>query len=211
VIARRVSIQGLALMAMTILFTSCCGQFFKGPQDLAAVLISPNGNTIKQGSTQQFAATGIFQDPNGATKDVTERTTWTSSDPAIVSIDSNGLATGNAFGRVTIKGSCECYNSKAILTVGSEDVNLTSISIDPSGKTIIAGKTQQFTATAEYSNNTTADISSSVTWISSDTSVATVDSTGLATAISSGSTIIRGGSGGISGTTTLSVLPSTNP
>ena len=204
--ALRLSIQGLALTALTFLLTSCCGQFYKGPQDLTAISISPSGNTIQAGSTQQFSATGTFQYYDGATGDITARTEWTSSDPQVASIDSNGLVTGNAYGTVTIKGSCECYSAKATLTVGSQNVSLTSISITPSGKTIIAGNTQQFTATAEYSNSTTADISSSVTWTSSDTSVATVDSKGLATGVSSGTTTIRGSSGGISGTTTLSVL-----
>jgi uncharacterized protein YjdB len=206
-------VRAFALAGLTLMLASCCGQFFKGEKDVTAVSISPSGNTIQVGNTQQFSATGSFQYYDGSTGDVTGRTTWTSSDPDIATIDSTGLATAIAFGTVTIKGSCECYTSKATLTVGTQTITLTSIEVTPSAKTILSGNTQQFTATAQYSNSTSADISSSATWKSSDPSVATIDARGMATASSAGTATITASSGGISGTTTLSVLtnPSPNP
>src|SRR5947209_5481115 len=143
-----------ALIGVMLLLTSGCGQFFRGPQDLTGLSIAPNGNTIKVGTTQQFTATGTFQYYNGPTGDVTAKTTWESSDPTIVTIDASGLATGVTYGTVTIKGACESYHEKVTLTVGSENINLTSITISPADKSIIVGNNQQFTATAEYSNNT---------------------------------------------------------
>jgi len=195
-------------MLPILLLSGCCGQFFKGPHDLTGISISPNGNTIQTGSTQQFSATGTFQYYNGPTGDVTGQTAWSSSDPQIATIDASGLATGVAYGTVTIKGTCECYSQKVTLTVGTQNVSLSSIAITPADKTIIAGNTQQFTATGTYSNSTTSDISSSVTWTSSDTSVATINSRGQATAVSAGTTTVTASSGGISGTTTLTVLTS---
>jgi uncharacterized protein YjdB len=195
----------LLLLSFIFSLTSCCGQFFKGPQDLTGISVSPDGNTIQAGTTQQFSATGTFQYNNGPTGDVTPQTTWTSSDPTIVTIDSNGLATGVAFGTVTIKGSCDCFNAKALLTVSNQSVSLTSITISPAAETMSVGDTQQFTAMADYSNNTSADITSSVSWTSSSTSVATIDRNGLATAVASGTATITATSGGISGSTTVTV------
>jgi len=196
---------------LTLSLTGCCGQFFKGPHDLGAVSIAPDGHTIKLGSTQQFSATGTFQDENGATGDVTAQTTWTSSDPQIATIDASGLATGVAFGTTTIKGTCECFSAKATLTVGTENISLDSIMISPADKRIISGNTQQFTATAKYSNDTTSDITTAVTWKSSDTGVATIDSRGVATAVSAGTTTITASSGAISATTTLTVSLVSSP
>lgn len=201
----RTTASGLLLTASTLLLNGCCGQFFRGPQDLTGVSVSPNGNTIQVGNTQQFSSTGTFQYYNGSTGDVTARTTWSSSDPQIATIDASGLATGVAFGTVTIKGTCECYSQKVTLTVGTQNVSLSSIAITPANKSITTRDTQQFTATGTYSNSTTADISSSVTWTSSDTTVATMNSSGQATAVSTGTTTITANSGGISGTTTLTV------
>jgi trimeric autotransporter adhesin len=69
------------------------------------------------------------------------------------------------------------------------------------------GTTQQFTATATYSDLTTADVTSRVKWASSNTEVATVDQKGLVTAVSLGSTKITASlSGIISPAVTLPVV-----
>ena len=57
---------------------------------------------------------------------------------------------------------------------------LTSIAVTPANPTIQTGATQQFTATGTYSDNTTQNITSQVTW-ASNTSAATINSAGLAT------------------------------
>ena len=68
---------------------------------------------------------------------------------------------------------------------------LTSIAVTPANPTIQTGTTRQFTATGTYSNTTkTQDITSQVTWASSNTAVATIDGSGLATGVSAGSTAI---------------------
>jgi trimeric autotransporter adhesin len=73
------------------------------------------------------------------------------------------------------------------------------------------GTTQQFTATATYSDRTTADITTRVKWTSSNTEVATVDSKGLVTAVTLGSTKLTASlSGIISTAVTLPVVTISN-
>jgi hypothetical protein len=68
---------------------------------------------------------------------------------------------------------------------------LTKIVINPSNPSdLVVGSTQQFTATGTFSENTTKDVTSQVTWASSDTSVATINASGLATGIAAGATYI---------------------
>jgi trimeric autotransporter adhesin len=68
---------------------------------------------------------------------------------------------------------------------------LSSIALSPSAATSIAiSATQQFSAIGTYSDSSTQDISSDVTWASSNTGVATVSSAGLATAVAAGTTNI---------------------
>ena len=59
---------------------------------------------------------------------------------------------------------------------------LISIAVTPTDPTIRTSATQQFTASGTYSNNSTQDITSEVTWASSNSAVATINSAGLATA-----------------------------
>jgi trimeric autotransporter adhesin len=123
-----VNVSKIALNVLLLLpLTGCfCGQFFRGPDDVVGVTISPVNATILPGATQQFTATGTFggtgttSGGNGGTGDVTSMTTWSSSDSSIVSIDKTGLATGNKVGTVTITGSCQCYGAQTSLTVSSQ-------------------------------------------------------------------------------------------
>jgi len=82
---------------------------------------------------------------------------------------------------------------------------LSSIGVSPAGQTIVTGATLQLTAIGTYSNLSTEDLSSQVAWSSSNTSVATVGSTGLVTALTPGSTTIRATLSGVTGSVTLTV------
>jgi 6-phosphogluconolactonase (cycloisomerase 2 family) len=75
---------------------------------------------------------------------------------------------------------------------------LTSIAITPTNASILAGTVQQFTAIGMYNNNSTENITSSVTWNSSNQSIATISSLGLATGVGPGSTPITATLGSIS-------------
>jgi uncharacterized protein YjdB len=191
-------------LSISVLMMGCsCGEFFRGSDDIVGIKISPLNTSVQRGSTQQFSATGTFA--NGGTGDVTAQTTWHSSNSYVASIDSSGLASGTGFGAVTISADCQCYTAKTALTVSSQAVSVTAISVTPADATIPLGATQQFTATATYSNNTTTDITDSATWTSSDAAVATIDSSGLASGASRGNVTITAKSGSISGNTTLTV------
>jgi 6-phosphogluconolactonase (cycloisomerase 2 family) len=75
---------------------------------------------------------------------------------------------------------------------------LTSISITPINASILSGTIEQYNAIGTYDDGTTQDITNSVTWSSISPSVASITSTGLATAIGSGSDQIKAVSGSIS-------------
>src|SRR5262249_59145559 len=63
---------------------------------------------------------------------------------------------------------------------------------------------QQFTATGKYSDGSTQNITSQVTWASSNTTAATINASGLATGVAAGSTTISATLGAVSGSTGLS-------
>jgi uncharacterized protein YjdB len=86
---------------------------------------------------------------------------------------------------------------------GTGTPSLVSISVTPANPSIQRNTTAQFTATGTYSDNSTKTIT--VNWSSSNSSVATINSSGLATATNLGSTTITATSGAVKGTTTLLV------
>jgi hypothetical protein len=70
---------------------------------------------------------------------------------------------------------------------------------------MMIGATQQFTATGTYSDGSTQNLSSQVTWTSSKTAVAAINANGLATGVSAGATVISAALSGVTGTDTLTV------
>jgi hypothetical protein len=84
-----------------------------------------------------------------------------------------------------------------------------SISLSPASAIILPGNTQQFTATGTLGNNTVSNVSSHVTWTSSAPNIATIDSSGLATAVALGTTTITATSGSVNGTASLTVSSKT--
>ena len=84
---------------------------------------------------------------------------------------------------------------------------LTAISVSPSTGSIAVGATEQFAATATYSDKSTANVTTTATWSAANTAVATINSSGLATAVASGSTQITALLNGIAGNAALTVTP----
>lgn len=82
---------------------------------------------------------------------------------------------------------------------------LTTITVTPSNPNIAAGATQQLTATGQFSDGSTVNMTSTVTWNSSITSIATIATNGIATAMLPGTTTITAATGAVSGTASLSV------
>src|ERR1700734_2018989 len=84
--------------------------------------------------------------------------------------------------------------------------SLISISITPSNPSIAINATEQFTATGNYNDGSTADLSSAATWASSNQANATMNGTGVATGIAAGNTTITASVSGVTGSTTLTVM-----
>ncbi len=66
------------------------------------------------------------------------------------------------------------------------DETLDHVTVTPASKLLAVEETQQYKASAVNVGGGSTDVTSSATWASSDTSVATVDSSGLVTALSAG-------------------------
>lgn len=82
---------------------------------------------------------------------------------------------------------------------------LTSVAIAPLNASIAMNATQHFTATGKYSDGSSADITSSATWTSSNAAVAGISALGVATGVAAGSTNITVSLNGMDATTKLTV------
>jgi len=180
---------------------------------LVTLEVTPDDSSIASGGKQQFTATGAYTD--NSTQDLTTSVTWSSSDDSVAAISnaggSEGLATGSKVGETTITATLGTISDSTTLTVTA--ATLVSIAVTPVDPSIASGKKQQFTATGTYTDDSTRNITTSVTWSSSDEDVATISnasgSDGRATGKEEGVTTIRATSASISGTARLRVTAAT--
>jgi hypothetical protein len=88
---------------------------------------------------------------------------------------------------------------------------LVSIAVTPANPSLTAGNTQQFSAAGTYSDSSTKDLTSFATWSTSNPAIATINSAGLASTASAGSTTITATAGNVSGVATLTVSAPESP
>jgi urocanate hydratase len=183
------------------------------PAALASIEVTPSTPSIAKGLTRQFTATGVYTD--NSTQDLTTTVTWASSTPAVATISnatgSNGLASSVDVGATTITAMLGTVSGSTTMTVTA--ATLVSIGVTPSTPSLASGLTQQFTATGVYTDNSTQNLTTTVTWASATPAVATISnaagSRGIATAAAVGPTTITATLGAVSGNTVLTVTPAT--
>src|SRR4029077_7511180 len=168
---------------------------------LVSIAVTPANQTVAAGTQQQFTATGTFSD--NSTQNLTNSVTWASSDTTIATISAAGLATAlQKAGTTSISAQQGNIIGKTNLTVTA--ATLVSIAVTPTNQSVAAGTQQQFTATGTFSDNSTQNLTNSVTWASSDTTIATISAAGLATTLQkAGTTSISAQQGNITGKTNL--------
>jgi hypothetical protein len=105
-------------------------------------------------------------------------------------------------GSATITAKVGSLTDTTQLTVVA--ANLVSISVTPTPSSIAVGTAQQFSAVGSFNDGST-QLLTSVTWSSSSSSVATINSSGLATAVGTGTATITATSGSVTGTAALTV------
>ncbi|HEV7815148.1 MAG TPA: Ig-like domain-containing protein, partial [Janthinobacterium sp.] len=178
------------------------------PAVLVSIALTPVNPTLQIGAVRQLAVTATYSD--ASTGDVTQSSVFSSAAPGVASVGaSSGLATGISLGSTLVSASSGGQTASTTITVS--DVTLASLAVTPANATIAVGATQQFVATASYSDNTTAIVSNSVTWSSSATSHATIAAGGLASGIASGNAAINADFGGKTGTAALTVVAASVP
>lgn len=171
--------------------------------------ITPKTVTIGVMAVQKLTATATFSD--GSSKDVTEATSWLSADPGIAGVSNSpgsaGQVTGLRVGSTAIVGDYAGFGDKIGVTVSS--AVLTSITVSPATLNLVAGLKGNLTATGQYSDGTTLDITAQATWTADDAAVATVSNalgaTGLVTGVGAGTTTVRAQLAGKEATAAITV------
>jgi trimeric autotransporter adhesin len=183
------------------------------PATLVSIAVTPANLSLANGTSGQFTATGTYTD--NSTQNLTTAVIWSSSDAGVAAVSnatgSNGFATALGQGAATIGAAFAGVSGSTTLNV--TPASLVSLTVIPANPSTPKGTAQQFTVTGTYTDHSTQDLTSSVSWSSSDPSVVAISNAagtnGLAATLATGSVTVTAGLGIVSGSTGLTVTPAT--
>lgn len=192
-----------ALCAGLIALAACGGgggdPVDPGPAPVASVTVSPPTNTLAPQETVQLTA--VLRDAAGT--QLTGRTiNWTASPSQSATVSSTGLVTAIAAGVVTVTATSEGKSGSAQVTVVAP---VATVVVSATTTTLVPQQSLQLTVVLQDAGGAPLT-GRPVTWTSSQAQVATVSTTGLVTALATGSTTITATSEGKSGTIALTVV-----
>jgi len=196
-------VQLLVLLLIVIVIGSCGAD-----STLRTIQLNPATATMNTGDTIKLQALGTYKAGNhpSSTTDITAQVTWNVANASVATVDASGLLTAVGLGTTTINAELKNDGNLVLSspltvtvsglgsggTVGATN-QLASIQLIPSSQSVTtAGETAQYIAIGTFTGSpTTKDVTNSVTWSSSDVKIATINSSGLATAVAAqGSTTI---------------------
>ncbi|MCC8046410.1 MAG: Ig-like domain-containing protein [Clostridiales bacterium] len=154
-------------------FSVKCNLTVKAP----TTTLNKSSATIYKSQTLQLNAT---------VKGASSKVTWTSSDKTVATVSSSGKVTAKKAGTATITAKANGKSAKCKITVKTPTTTL-----NKSSATLYKSQTLQLNATVKGASSTVA-------WSSSNTSVATVSSSGKVTAKKAGTATITAKANGIS-------------
>ena len=142
---------------------------------IARVVLAPTADTVRVGSARQLSATLL--DAQGAT--VTSRSVlrWSSSAPAIATVDSLGRVTAIAAGAATISATIPSITGSTVSITGTAAVTVVSpvrsLRVTPATGSVRTGQALTLSASITVDGGS----STGILWRSSNASVATVSGT----------------------------------
>jgi uncharacterized protein YjdB len=194
----------LTTLAALAALASCGAPTESGDEavrEVARIDVAPPAPTVGVGAAVPLAATVL--DARGTI--IADRGVfWASRDTTIATVSPLGVVTGRTPGSVEVAASAGGRHGIAFVTVTPKAV--ASVMVLPeAAETVVGGATQLQAAT--YDNTGAPLTGRLVLWSSSNTAVATVDTTGLVTGRAVGTVTISATSEGKSGSSTVRVNP----
>jgi uncharacterized protein YjdB len=171
------------------------------PPVVTTVVVTPATQSVVAGATVALSATVKDAQGNVMTGQIV---TWTTSSASVATVNSSGVVTGVTAGSATITASSSGKSGTAALTVTAQPAVVTTVTVSPPTVSVAVGATVGLSATVKDAQGNTMT-GQTVTWSSSNTAIAGVNSTGLVTGVSAGSATITAASSGKSGTSSVTV------
>jgi uncharacterized protein YjdB len=180
---------------------TCSVTVKKNTVAVESVTLDKSSLELTEGETATLTAT---VKPDNATN---KTVTWSSDKTSVATVDANGKVTAVAEGTATITAKAGDKTATCSVTVKKNVIAVESVTLDITSTILNTGETLTLTATVKPDNAT----DKTVTWSSSNSSVATVDANGKVTAVAQGTAIVTAKAGDKTATCTVIVMKTDIP
>ena len=141
---------------------------------VSSVSVSPSSLSLDLNGTKTGTLTATVNGDNNPSQTVS----WSSSNTSVATVSASGVVTAKATGNATITATSQQDGTKSgtcTVSVIDSTVYVSGVTLNKASTTIAQGGSETLTATVTPNNAT----NKTVTWTSSNTSAATVSSSGL--------------------------------
>ncbi len=174
---------------------TCSVTVSKNVVAVTSIALNKTSLSLKEGESETLVAT---VSPDNATD---KTVTWSSTNTSVATVDASGRVTAIKEGTATITAKAGDKSATCSVTVSKNVVAVTSIALNKTSLSLKEGESETLVATVSPDNAT----DKTVTWSSTNTSVATVDASGRVTAIKEGTATITAKAGDKSATCAVTV------
>jgi len=167
---------------------------------VATVQVTPSNPSLQVGATLDMTAT--MRDANGNILSG-RPVTWATGNSSIATVDNAGVVTAVATGSTNVNATSEGQTGSTTITVAT--VPVASVTVTPSSPQMFPADVLQFTATARDASGNQL-FGRPVIWSSNAPGIASVNGSGLVTAVAQGGATIKASVDGVEGTTSVFVV-----
>ncbi len=154
-------------------------------EELTSISITPSTMIVSLGGSATFIAEGNYS--NGVIKDISSEVTWSSSEPTVALINGVNIE-AKSLGSAIITATYKDISKTATLTVTG--ASLISWAINASNIEILEKEETKLSVVGTFSDKTSTDMTNQVVWSSSDTNIATIDTSGTIKTLKDGTIFI---------------------
>lgn len=184
---------GLADVRLAVDGKSATTHVHVRPAAVSSITVSPAAPALGIGEQVQLSA--LVADASGAP--LNRSVTWSTSNSSVATISATGMLTGVAAGTATITATADKKRGSVTVAVAQvappatdpAPVPVSSVSLTLNSSTLTVGQTTQANATLRDSASNVLT-GRTVSWTSSDESIASVSASGLVSAVQAGSAVI---------------------
>ena len=171
---------------------------------LVSIAVTPTTAQVPVAVSTPFTAVGTFSDQS--TQNLTSYATWAANPSSVATVNQSGMATGSTPGLATITAVFGgVVSNNAAVTVSNATLSNPNLVVSPSSPNVAVGSQVPFRAVGTFSDGSVIDLTSQVTWTSSNPAVATFGNAGVCNTAAVGTSVITATFDGATGTANLTV------